>query len=235
MAESQKTVFTNDEVAPQLLDIIQEAEKYVIIVTPYIKLWRHAQAAFSLAVKRKVKVTAVVRCENEILVRSDNEDVTWLQNNGVKVRMAEYLHAKIYLNEHKVLVSSMNLTGFSTTNSLEIALLIQDEEAERQVRGYVTHSLMPLAVPVRGVKPELTHQPAREPRRSDSPAVAGACIRCRLPIALNPSRPLCPGCYEVWNQWGDEDYPEDFCHACGQPSGTAYARPLCQNCYRRYR
>jgi len=235
VTESQKTVFTNDEVASQVLDIIREAQKYVIIVTPYLKLWRHAQAAFSLAVKRSVKVAAVVRCQDGILVDSDNDDVIWLQNNGVKMLMAEYLHAKIYLNEHAVLVSSMNLTEFSTRNSLEIALLIKDKEVGRQVRGYVTQSLMPLAVPVMGTRPEPTHRPTREPRRSDSPGVAGVCIRCGLPIALNPSRPLCPRCYEVWNQWGDEDYPEDFCHVCGHPSGTAYARPLCRNCYRSYR
>ena len=82
MDESQKSVFVDDEVASQVLAIVREARKNVIIVTPYLKLWVHAKEAIALAVKRRVDVAVITRLEPGIL---ESEDIIWLKNNGVKV------------------------------------------------------------------------------------------------------------------------------------------------------
>jgi phosphatidylserine/phosphatidylglycerophosphate/cardiolipin synthase-like enzyme len=110
MPEVQKSFFVDEEVASEVLAIVREAEKYVVVVTPYLDLWGHAQDAFRLAVKKGTKVTVILRHDPEKL---KGDDVGWLVSNGIKVQAREYLHAKIYLNEHSVLVSSMNLTEFS--------------------------------------------------------------------------------------------------------------------------
>ncbi|MSQ07207.1 MAG: hypothetical protein EXR54_03775 [Dehalococcoidia bacterium] len=109
MAESLKTVFVDDEIASQIINIVQDASKYVIIVTPYINIrdWRHVENALDLAVKKRVKVTAIVRCKDGKPDWGKIEDANWLQQHGVAVRGAEYLHAKIYLNERDVLISEV--------------------------------------------------------------------------------------------------------------------------------
>ena len=55
----------------------------------------------------------------------------------------------------------------------------------------------------------------------------GHCIRCNIEIQCNPDRPLCRGCYEVWRQYEDEDYKENFCHICGEESMVSLRYPIC--------
>ena len=228
--QNQKSVFVDDEVASRVLDIIQEAQQYVIITTPYIKLWRHAQTALGLAVRRGIKVTVIVRSENGVL--KDVDDLTWLLSNGIEVRAAEYLHAKIYLNEHRVILSSMNLTEFSTKNSLEIGLIVEGERASQQVRDYVTNTLTPLAVPLSLNQAEPSPQTVSGPTQAYGPTELGHCIRCGRPISPNLSKPLCDDCYDVWAEYGNEEYSERHCHACGRPEEVTYAKPLCRECFR---
>jgi len=125
VVESQSTVLVDEEVASHLLAVIRNAQKYVVIVTPYLKLWGHAVEAFTLAVKNRIDIRVIVRLEPNTF---ESEDVTALRHIGVKVLAAPLLHAKIYMNEQtilvsSILVSSMNFTEFSTKNSLEIARL----------------------------------------------------------------------------------------------------------------
>lgn len=185
MADNQKTVFTDGEVDSQVVDIVREAQQYVIITTPFLKLWRHAQTALDLAVRRGIKVTVIVRSENSVL-KSDVDDLTWLLSNGIEVGAAEYLHAKIYLNEHAVIVSSMNFYDLSTTNSLEIGLVVKDAQASQQVRDYVNSTLMPFANPVGITEAQPKQQPAHRRAQPQPQAVAGTCIRCGRPFPPIP-------------------------------------------------
>ncbi|MBI4336343.1 MAG: phosphatidylserine/phosphatidylglycerophosphate/cardiolipin synthase family protein [Chloroflexi bacterium] len=234
MDSTQKTVFVDDEIASQVLAVVREARHYVVLVSPYLDLtrWGHLQDALGLAVKRRANVVAIVRYEPDVV---QGKSVSELVGNGVKVWGVKGLHAKIYLNEHTVLVSSMNLTESSTKNSLEIALVIRDKEAEQQVRSYVTERLLKQATPVEQIWPKEVRGPAPKPVHAVSRHEAGACIRCGKPTPLNPSRPLCAACYDVWAEWGNEEYPEAYCHACGKRSGVTYARPLCSACFSRLR
>jgi phosphatidylserine/phosphatidylglycerophosphate/cardiolipin synthase-like enzyme len=241
---NQRTVFVDDEVASQVTDIVKEAKQYVILITPYINLWRHVQTELGLATKRGVKVTVIIR--DEEWKPETREDIAWLQDKGIQVKSAEWLHAKIYLNEHAVFVSSMNLTEVSTRNSLELGLAVRESEAAKRVRDYVTNTVMPQAKPVSAPQTEPRQQPVNrraqpEPRprpttphaQSTQQTAAGACIRCRRPLYPNPDKPLCDDCYDEWAQYENEDYAERFCHICGRPWETSYARPLCRDCFRK--
>lgn len=233
MNERDKTVFVDEEIEPQILRIIREAQQYVVIVTPYLELWGHAQAAIGLAVKKGVKVTVIVR-ENQNFNEKEKNAVAWLYNNGVDLMFLDNLHAKIYMNEHALLVSSMNMTGFSTNNSLEIALLVSNEHEQQQLRDYVNDRVMGMATSARDAIANARAQQAS----SGQPAVAvshpstGVCIRCGNPHFFDPSKPLCDGCYESWAEYGNEEYPEHFCLRCGRPAEVTYAKPLCRSCYR---
>lgn len=106
MAESTKVIYVDEEVPSQVLNIIKEAEKYVVVVSPWIKLWGHAENAFKIAFKKGTEVTVIVRNDSKLL---ESDSLTWLVNSGAKVFSADNLHAKIYFNENEVIVSSMNL------------------------------------------------------------------------------------------------------------------------------
>lgn len=232
MAELQKMVYVDEEVTPQVLSVIRNAQKYIIIVTPYIDLWGHAIEALVLAKKKGVDITVVVRLEPDI---ETNESVKVLTQAKIKVLVAPYLYAKLYINEETIVVSSMNLLKSSSQNSLEIALVIQDQEAKQRIRAYVNDTLMPLATPLSTERNEPNYQPHSGPQTQRSKQATGNCIRCGRPVTLDPGRPLCDECYDVWAQWENVDYPENVCHFCGRPSDVSYGKPLCGECYRKLR
>lgn len=63
----------------------------------------------------------------------------------------------------------------------------------------------------------------------------GYCIRCGSSISYNPEKPLCSNCYKIWSQFGDETYPENYCHCCGKenPQKTSVEKPLCYSCWKK--
>ncbi len=226
MSTSDKNVFVDQEVGNEVISLINEAQRNIVIVTAYLKLdgWQHAQRALVQAMRRGVDVTFIVRLNDEWV---ENQSVAWLQQNKVKVLALENLHAKIYQNENRTLISSMNLHTFSANNSLEIAMVIQTQEDDRKIRAYVK-SLIETAQPCSLLLETASH------RQSPRDQIAhGSCIRCGREIGLNPSRPLCDSCYDSWAEYENEDYPEKFCHACGKPRQTSYAKPLCWTCFQK--
>lgn len=226
MSRSQETVFTDQQVGSKVLDIIQEAQKSVVIVTPYIKLWGHAKRALSLAVKRGINITAILRSNGD----KQNDDLIWLGGNGVKVLTADSLHAKIYLNEHTIFVTSMNLLESSMKNSLEIGIIVSDEQARKAIRDFVNNTLMRLAIPV--TKSGISRRSADVDILSNLDKGDGYCIRCHREITFNVEKPLCLKCYRSWEEYSDLHYTEKCCHSCGRSFPTSLAKPLCNDCFR---
>lgn len=56
----------------------------------------------------------------------------------------------------------------------------------------------------------------------------GYCIRTGAEIPFNPERPYCYQAYKTWAQFGNEDYPERYCHRTGRQSngGTSKRNPV---------
>lgn len=192
MGQFTKEIYVDEEVPSQVLSIIRDAQKYVVVVSPWVKLWGHAETAFRLAFKNGVKVTVVVRSDPDIL---GNKNLSWLMNSGARVMSVDNLHAKIYFNESDVIVSSMNLLESSAQNSLEIAWLVRNAEASKRVRDYVANTIAPLAKSLQEAKNVKSWE--RWLAQTSKTALAralGKCIRCGRDLILNPSRPLCEEC-----------------------------------------
>jgi len=210
-------VFLDDEVLPQILQIVRDASQLVTFVTPYVRLWGHLQNAIDEAIGRGVAIWFVVRAGE----KKQSEQLEWLRKHRVRVSEVQHLHAKIYLNERKVIVSSMNITEKSTTNSLEFAMTVQSEDDSRRFRDYVARLTGRVD----------TSRPARPVRRDIEQG--GICVRDGSKMAFDTSRPLCAKCYLEWAKYKNEDYVEKYCHSCGKPTKTTYARPLCLACYKK--
>ncbi len=234
--DNSKSVFFNDEVAPQVLQIIRSATKNIVFVTPYVDLWMHLKEAMRDAIEKSVDITFVLR-EGEN--RQRPEDLKWLGDHVKKVVESPYLHAKIYLNETTVLVSSMNITEKSTSNSKEFAMVVRRQDDAKMFREYVsgligkattTKTSHPIREYVSGLveKAIITQGSGSFERRTSE---GGYCIRSRDKIAFNVEKPLCAECFGKWNKYHDREYGERYCHSCGKSAKTTFAKPLCMACW----
>ena len=232
----EQSFFVDEQVEAQVLGVIKEAQKFATVVSPYLDLepWQHANHAIQLAVQKGVHLQFIVRLDelDKPGGKSTRAAVNWLLENHVKVSAAEKLHAKIYMNEESVLLSSMNFTETSL-NNLEVAFLLRDPRDIQRVRDYVTTNLMKIATPVDLRRLQSAGPQAELPSQRNVQVRTGHCIRCGRPHSYDPDKPLCETCYQSWAEWGNVEYKEKFCHSCGRPSEVSYARPLCDPCYQR--
>ncbi len=213
-----QSVYFDAEVLPLVQEVVTSANSWVTFVTPYVGLWGHLRNALEECVSRGVGISFVVRAGEEKQV----PETIWLREHGIHVYEVDNLHAKIYLNEESVVVSSMNIYGSSTINSLDYAVVIRNEKDAEQVRDYVTR-LTARASGSKSTKAKL--QVVR----------SGYCIRDGVRVSFDTERPLCSKCYATWMKYENVEYGENYCHLCGQPRATTYARPLCTECYKKTR
>lgn len=221
----EEQVLFDEHIAPKVLEVIDNAKENVVIVTPWVDLWQHAKNSIEKARKNGVQVQFLIRRESGV---EDKPDTRWLLDHKVRVSVVERLHAKIYLNEKSVLISSMNLRESSALNSLEVAMLLHDPADEQRVRDYVSAELMRLATPI---ETGLAGALKSLARKVEEATKVGHCIRCGDPTLRDPSKPLCEECYPAWAQYGNREYKEKFCHSCGKQAQVSVARPLCRTCY----
>jgi hypothetical protein len=214
------------------------AEKTLIFVTPYIELWVHLKDEVRDAMARKVDILFLIREDH---ANHKQEELEWLIANKVKVYLIPNLHAKIYLNEKSILVSSMNMHRTSIIDSKDFAISIRNEVNGKKFRDYV-NKLMTKGTIIRTSSPTKDHtsRVAGIPGRSKSARLTvsayqqhGYCIRSAHNISYDVDKPLCSDCYRQWNKYQDADYAEQYCHSCGNEADTTFNRPLCKSCWKK--
>lgn len=112
---------TTTEIAYGIEKIVKEANDYIFIVTPFLKIPIRLKAV----IEEKLSETdnhfqlIVVGKEREIKNNSQGE-LNWLHSQK-KIRFfnCNNLHAKCYLNEQEAIVTSMNLWEYSFVNNIE--------------------------------------------------------------------------------------------------------------------
>ena len=111
------------QISGEIMTLFEEAEKKVIIISPYYKIakWYKLLNCFEDLKRRKIDVEFYVRDK-------EWESIAELQSIGVQPICIPNLHTKLYMNEQSAIVSSMNLLLSSDTNSLDIALKTQSKE-----------------------------------------------------------------------------------------------------------
>lgn len=113
---------TGRELENKLTDIIWNAKKYIIIVSPFIKLDNHIKE-----ILEKVKSTHEINLyvlfgkNEEYKYKSFNEeDFRFISDfKNVTILYNKNLHAKHYCNENEGLITSLNLYGYSLVNNVE--------------------------------------------------------------------------------------------------------------------
>lgn len=104
-----------NEVAGKILSIVAEAQDRLVIVSPYNKFrgWSRFERAIQDVLDRGVSVAFYTRADDD----SGNE---YLKEVGIEPILVPNLHAKVYFNERRGLITSMNLLKSSVDTSIEV-------------------------------------------------------------------------------------------------------------------
>jgi len=127
-----------NQISGDIMTLIDEADKFVIIVSPYCDFtnWKKIQKCFNNLKERKIPVDFYIRADQKTTL----EQVKSLGYNPVLVTG---LHTKLYINERYAIVSSMNLLYSSDSQSLDIAYQTESQEEYADVMQYYERYLEP--------------------------------------------------------------------------------------------
>lgn len=206
--------------------VIDQAVGQLTLISPFLRVPATLLDRMKATEQRGVRIHIVYGKED--LKQPERDKLRVLKN--LTISYSEHLHAKCYVNEQAVIIGSMNLYDYSEFNNIELGVLLTPADgeifakAQQEVRRIVGSSVPEkLVSPVRGAS-----STARYPGRIRP----GNCVRCKAEIPYRPQSPLCEPCYRSWATWGNDHYPEKYCHRCGQVADVAKARPLCYSCFR---
>lgn len=113
------TFLTTKAVASSIENIITAARSEIIIVSPYLQISAQFLLRLEEAAERGVQISIVYR----------NDDISWEEEYRinhipvVKLYDCRTIHAKCYLNEESVVLTSMNLYETSEYNNFEMGIL----------------------------------------------------------------------------------------------------------------
>lgn len=128
------------QITSEILNLINEANEYLIIVSPYVnfKNWERIKTDLKNALDRNIKINFYTRLDSENF-KSWEE----IESLGIKPKLIKNLHAKLYFNESSGIVTSMNLLTSSNLNAIEFGCLYDQTEELSELKKFVKKFLEP--------------------------------------------------------------------------------------------
>lgn len=215
---------TTRQIIGEIECLIKEANKFVVMITPYVDIADDFLSRLREAGGRKVNIHIVFGKEKPKPVVEN--DFMGLVNT--KIYFLENLHAKCYLNDVSAIMTSMNLYKASEKNR-EMGILF-DRTTDRAIYMDIAREADSI---IKSSRPYFIEKNQFEMiLRTHHGVETGHCIRCNTKITFTPDRPLCRNCYDDWAMYFNYSYPEKFCHLCGKERRTSRSKPLCIDCYK---
>ena len=117
---------TTKQITSELEELIKKADEKLYIVSPYLKLSKDFRELLTYRNSNR-KDTKIIFGKQEL----NPEQMTFFQGlRFVYLFFSEDLHAKCYINDTKMIITSMNLYDFSMMNNKEMGILIDKTVAE---------------------------------------------------------------------------------------------------------
>jgi phosphatidylserine/phosphatidylglycerophosphate/cardiolipin synthase-like enzyme len=102
-------------------DLIKDAGQTLILISPYLKLSKDFRELLTYR-NSKDKITTVIFGKQEL----KPDEMKFLEGlRFVILKYKDELHAKCYLNDEKMIITSLNLYDFSMANNKEMGVLIK--------------------------------------------------------------------------------------------------------------
>ena len=200
--------------------IISEAEKELVLISPYIKADNETKDILKNQ-KRSTKIHVIYG-----KTRLKPAEKSFFNDISIEPSFLENLHAKCYLNEKEALLTSMNLYEFSQEHNDEMGILVSREKDPELYEKIREESMRLVEASENGKETARRN----ESRPALSPPEKGFCIRCKADLQANPTKPYCGRCYAIWNRHKNKGFKEKFCHTCGKEHTTTLLKPLCPDC-----
>lgn len=217
-----------------LKKLIDNSTEKLYLISPYLQINR--QLKLALEDRHKFKITIIIIYGKEGTVINP-EDSDWLKEMpGISLMFHKDLHAKCYYNEKEAIITSMNLFMFSQQNNVEMGIYIskeKDEELYKQLTNEIDkikrgseHRTISVQK-VDSKKADISKTTAK-PDTKKGNGKTGYCIRTGKEIPFNIKKPFSIDAYNKWDEFGDKDYPEKYCHFSGDPSNgqTSMSKPI---------
>lgn len=218
----------------EIEDLIKNAGEKLILVSPYLKLSKDFKELLTYR-NSKDRITTVIFGKQEL----NPDEMKFLQGlRFVILKYNEDLHAKCYVNDDKMVITSLNLYEFSMANNKEMGVLIDKndptdtqlfEDAFKEV-DYIneTSQKFELHAPKVQINRANDTKAAYSITSSKKSNGMGFCIRTGVLIPFDVEKPFSYDAFKKWNEYGDPDYPEKFCHFSGEPSNgnTSASHPI---------
>lgn len=225
--------FLNKEKAvSELKDLIRNAEQTLILISPYLKLSYDFKELLTFR-NSKERITSVIFGKQEL----NPDEMKFLQGlRFVILKYNENLHAKCYVNDDKMIITSLNLYEFSMANNKEMGVLIDKndpndsplyKEAFDEV-DFISKTSQPFEVASTKSTVSKSESEAKKTANKKSDTQNGYCIRTGVEIPFNVDKPMAYDAWKDWSKKSDLDSKEKFCHFSGEASNgeTTYSKPI---------
>jgi hypothetical protein len=114
--------------------LISEAERELVIIVPYIKTSDLMYQKLIEANERGVESVIVYR--EEALPKNEKDKLLAISN--LKLLHHPNIHAKCYLNQDSLIITSMNMYEYSEKNNREMGILFHPEWMKRNLTSYTS-------------------------------------------------------------------------------------------------
>jgi len=217
------------QISSYLLELIDNAEEKVVLITPYVNVWGHLTQTIESALKRKVRIELYHRYYERDSKTSVDYDLETslgaLQKMGVHCYEVKNLHTKLYLSEKSAIMTSMNLYEHSSKENEEIALYTEDEELVKDFHSNYKDLQSRSEENKLDIVGKILNKVDDILEKDKS-----CCIRCEATIDYNLKRPMCLNCFNDWKKDTKYDNVEKFCHSCETKAPTTIKVPICVKC-----
>jgi phosphatidylserine/phosphatidylglycerophosphate/cardiolipin synthase-like enzyme len=219
----------------EIEDLIKNAGEKLILVSPYLKLSKDFKELLTYR-NSKDKVTTVIFGKQEL----NPDEMKFLQGlRFVVLKYNEDLHAKCYVNDDKMVITSLNLYAFSMANNKEMVVMIdKNDTADTELFNdafkevdYINETSQRFEL--NSSRPAFTKQTETKTTfgklaTKQTNKETGYCIRTGMEIPFNVEKPMSYEAFKSWSKYSDPDYVEKFCHFSGEPSNgeTSVSRPI---------
>ena len=106
-----------------LEELIKNAQERLVLISPYLKVNDRIRELIEDKNRLKIDIR-IIYGKSEL--RPD--EIAWLKSlDFVRISFCQNLHAKCYLNEKEVIITSLNLYDFSQVNNNEMGVFVSRE------------------------------------------------------------------------------------------------------------
>lgn len=237
---------TTKKTSSELEDLIIKAKDFLILISPYNKLSKTYVQRLKEAAQRGVRIIFVYGKEQ--IKATQKKKLAEIP--GIELKFFKNLHAKCYVNENMLIVTSMNLYDYSEYNNREMGVLIsREKDIELYTEAFTeARSIISFAEKV-SLEEDTTPKSASEIKKLNQQRITelqkskiaktttdnskGKCIRCKAEIPFDPRNPYCSNCFKIWSRDGQIHTEENFCHSCGKANASNISKPVCYSCYKK--